>query len=201
MAKIGLMKPKYAKVTVTEDETGAEQEAYGPGKVFAKAISASTSINTSDTKLYADDGIAETSKEFISGQITFASDDIDDDVEADISGAAVDEETGGIVNKDTDTPQYVRFGFIIRRMKRNQVQYRAVIFPRVQFAVPGDDYETKGESIVFKNTTVTGEVMRNYVGEWRVRSKWTNSAAEAETWLEENISPKPAEATAAEGEA
>ena len=38
MAKIGLMKPKYAKVTVTEDETGAEQEISVDGVFLAVGL-------------------------------------------------------------------------------------------------------------------------------------------------------------------
>lgn len=189
MAKIGLFKPKYSKITVGTDENGNETESYSAAKVFAKAISTTTSINTSDAKLYADDSVAETANEFVSGQLTFVGDDIEDAVEADISGAIVDETTGAIKNKDTDNAPYVRFGFLIRRKKNNEIQYRAVIFPKVKFSVPADDYETKGESIVFKSTTVVAEIMRNVEHDWRIKSKWMPSESEAEAWLDENIAP------------
>ncbi len=189
MAKIGLLKPKYSKITVGTDESGNDTETYGPVKPFAKAISATTSVNTAKTKLYADDGVAEMVNEFMSGQITFNSDDMEDDVEADIAGATVDTETGAIRNKDTDEPVYIRFGFLVRRMKGNKSQYRAVIFAKVMFDVPADDYETKGESIVFKSTTVSGEIMRNKDHDWRIKSKWMDSEADAETFLTQNLAP------------
>lgn len=189
MAKIGLFKPKYSKITLGTDAQGNDTETYGPAKPFAKAISATTSVNTSKVKLYADDGVAEMANEFVSGQITFNADDLEDSVEADIAGATVDETDGSFRNKDTDTPQYIRFGFMIRRMKNNLMQYRAVIFPKVLFDVPADDYETKGETIVFKSTTVTGEIMRNKDHDWRIKSKWTSSEEEAAEFLDANIAP------------
>lgn len=189
MAKIGLFKPKYSKITLGTDAQGNDTETYGPAKPFAKAISATTSVNTSKVKLYADDGVAEMANEFVSGQITFNADDLEDSVEADIAGATVDETDGSFRNKDTDTPQYIRFGFMIRRMKNNIMQYRAVIFPKVLFDVPADDYETKGETIVFKSTTVTGEIMRNKDHDWRIKSKWTSSEEEAAAFLDANIAP------------
>lgn len=190
MAKIGFSKAKYSKITVGTDENGNDTEQYGPVKVFAKAISATTSVNTSKVKLYADNGVAEMANEFISGQLTFAGDDLEDEVEADVAGATVEEGSGAIINKDTDAPTYLRWGAIVRRIKNNVVQHRAVIFPKVMFDVPSDDYETKGESIVFKSTTLTGEIMRNKDHEWRIRSAWMASEAEAEEYLNEKLSPK-----------
>lgn len=185
MAKIGFSKAKYATITITTNEKGNDVEAYGPVKVFAKAISATTSINTSRVKLYADNGVAEMINEFVSGQLTFVGDDLEDSVEADIYG--VSSENGEIINKDTDTPTYVRFGGIVRRIKNNVVQHRAVIFPKVMFDVPADDYETKGENIVFKSTTLTGEIMRNTDNQWRIRSEWMESEAGAEQFLIEHM--------------
>lgn len=190
MAKIGLLKPKYAKITVTEND-GAETESYGVVKVFAKAVTATSSINTSKAKLYADDGVAEMVDEFSDGQLTFVADDIEDSVEADVTGATVDEENGNmIVNKDTDSPQYVRFGFVVRRQKSGKVQYRAVIFPKVMFSTPNDDYETKGESASLKTTSLTAEIMRNAKHEWRIRSAWLGTEAEAENFLVAQLSPQ-----------
>lgn len=188
MAKIGMSNVKYSKITVGTDASGNDTETYAAAKPFAKAISATSSVNTAKVKLYADNGVAEMANEFVSGQLTFNGDDIEDSVEADIAGAEMDPESGAFVNKDTDQPQYVRFGFIIARQKNNVRQYRAVIFPKVMFDVPADDYETKGETIVFKSTTVSAEIMRNKDHAWRIKSAWTTEEA-AMTFLDENIAP------------
>lgn len=190
MAKIGFSHVKYSKITVKTDENGNEVEEYGPVKVFAKAVSASTSINTAKAKLYADNGVAEMANEFVSGQITFAGDDIEDAVEADISGATLNPETGEMINTDTDTANYVRWGGIIRRMKGNKVQHRAVIFTKVMFDVPADDWETKGETIVFKGINLVAEILRNVKHQWRLRSKWEETEEAAIAYLDANLAPK-----------
>lgn len=188
MPKIGLQKPKYSIITVGTDEGGNDTESYGEVKVFAKAVTASTSINTSKLKFYADDAVSEMINEFLNGTITMAVDDIENSVLADITGATVSEESG-VVMKDTDTAKYLRFGFIVRRFKNNKSEYRAVIFTKVMFDIPADDYETKGESIVFKSETVTGEIMRNVNHEWKMMSAWNADEKTAITWLDTNLKP------------
>lgn len=188
MPKIGLQKPKYSIITVGTDSDGNETETYGEIKTFAKAVTANTSINTSKLKFYADDTVSEMINEFLNGTITMAVDDIENTVLGDITGATVGED-GTVTMKDNDTAKYLRLGFIVRRYKNNKSEYRAVIFAKVMFDIPADDYETKGESIVFKSETVTGEIMRNYNHDWKLMSPWDESEKTALTWLDTNLKP------------
>ncbi len=189
MAYIGFQKPMYCPFTVSTDDAGNDTETYGTAKTFAKGISLNSSLNTAKQKLYADDGVAEQINEFVSGSMTIVVDELDNTVDADISGAKVNTESGDITNKDTDTAAFLRFGFIVRRFKNNKAEYRAQIYPKIMFDLPADDYETKGESIVFKNTTLTAEIMRNKDGDWRLRSEWKEKLEEAAAWLNSNIKP------------
>ena len=96
MARIGLKYPRYAKVTVTTDQsTGAETETYGTVKTAGRAVSADISINRNDNKFYADDNVAETDPEFIDGTITLGLDELTNEVTADLTGAALDSGEGG----------------------------------------------------------------------------------------------------------
>lgn len=194
MPKIGLQKLKYCNITVGTDSEGNETETYGDVKVFAKAVTASTSINTSKLKFYADDAVSEMINEFLNGTITMAVDDLEDSVLADIIGATLSE-NNDVTMKDTDTAKYLRFGFIVRRYKNNKSEYRAIIFAKVMFDIPADDYETKGESIQFKSETVTGEIMRNYNHEWKLMSAWNADEKTAVTWLNTNLKPSTATTT------
>ena len=189
MAYIGFQKPKYCVITPSTDESGNDTETYGAVKTFAKGISLNSSLNTAKQKLYADDGVAEQINEFISGSMTIVVDELDNAGDAEVSGANVDPETGDITNKDTDTAAFLRFGFIVRRFKGNKASYRAQIYTKIMFDLPTDDYETKGESIVFKNTTLTAEIMRNKDGEWRKRSEWKDKLEAAVAWLDKELKP------------
>ena len=189
MAYIGFQKPKYCVITLSTDESGNDTETYGAVKTCAKGISLNSSLNTAKQKLYADDGVAEQINEFISGSMTIVVDELDNAVDADVTGASVDPETGDITNKDTDTAAFLRFGFVVRRFKGNKASYRAHIYTKIMFDLPTDDYETKGESFVFKNTTLTAEIMRNKDGEWRKRSEWKDKLEEAVAWLDKELKP------------
>ncbi len=189
MALVGFSKVKYSKITETTDENGNVRETYGPVKHFSKGVSASTSFSYAESKLHADNGVAESVKEFVEGRINFTGDDVERETEADVTGATLDEKTGDLIDKDTDVAPYLRWGGIIRRMKRNATQYSTTIFTKVKFEARADDYETKGENIVFKPAVFAGEILRNVEHKWRIRSKWFESESEAEAWLNENIAP------------
>ena len=193
MAKIGMLYPKYAKITIGTDDSGNETETYGELKVMGKAIRASVTINTSEAKLYADDGLAEMAKEFIEGSISEETDDMEDSVAADLYGATMSEAEGGtagkMVYRDTDASAYLRHGFIVRRMKGNKYQYKAIIYTKVMFNIPNEDYETKGETITFKSNSITGKLMRNKNREWKITSLWLDTLEAAETFLDANVKP------------
>lgn len=194
MAKIGMLYPKYSVITIgTDSSSGAETETYGDLKVMGKAVRASVTINTAEAKLYADDGLAEMVKEFVEGSISAETDDMEDSVAADLYGATMTQADGGtagkIVYKDTDSSAYLRFGFIVRRMKANKMQYKAIVYTKVMFDIPNEDYETKGETIVFKTNSVTGKIMRNKDRIWKITSLWVDTIDAAETFLDANVKP------------
>lgn len=192
MAKIGLLYPKYCPITITQDTDGKDIETYGAVKTFAKAIRASTSLNISQSELYADDELAETANEFINGQLTFEADDVEDDVESEVTGAKVAED-GDVIHSVSDVAPYLRFGFFIRRYKSKKSQYRGVIFTKTVFDALPDDYETKGETIVFKTSTLTAKFLGNSDGIWKRKSKWFDTLAEAEEWMSTKLKPAASE--------
>lgn len=186
MAKIGMRYPVYRKMTITTGEDGKESVTYGTKTVMGKAISASVSITTSEAELYADDGLAESVKEFVEGQLSISTDDLEDSVEADLLGATVSED--GIVNDADDYAPWVQVGFIISRMKGGKKQYRGVLYTKVQFAIPSEDNTTKGQTISFGTPTMTGTITSGSDGVWRKKSKWAEDAATAQSWLDTQMS-------------
>lgn len=193
MAKIGMLYPKYSVITIGTSAGGEETETYGDLKVMGKAIRASVTINTAEAKLYADDGLAETAKEFTEGSISEETDDMEDSVAADLYGATLTEAASGTAGKmtykDTDASVYVRHGFIVRRMRANKYQYKAVVYTKVMFDIPNEDYETKGETITFKSTSITGKILRNKDRVWKITSLWVDTLEAAETFLDANVKP------------
>ena len=173
MAKTGLKYPVAAPYTAG---------AHTAGKVIGKAISASASINVAEGSLYADDGLAESVKEFTSGTITVGLDEMDDDIAVMLLGHTMGEDNE-LVAKDNDFAPYVGVGFYGARVKDGKKSYKAIWYPKVQFKEPNEDLTTKGENITFGTYTIEGTLMRDDAGEWR-RSKICDTEEEARAWLE-----------------
>ena len=184
MAKIGLKYPKYAVATVTTNASGVETETFGTVKTAGRAISADISVNAADAKFYADDGVAETDREFIDGTITMSVDELAAETVSELCGTELETPSGDLVSGENDTAPYVRFGFIVPKMVRGVRKWMGLVFMRVKFAEPEDSYETKGESVTFAGTNITGDIMKNPAGHWKRRSADKTTEADAVSWLE-----------------
>lgn len=187
MAKVSFRNPKYVKVTVTTSSAGVETETVETTvKSLGKGINMNTSINTADAELYADDGLAEYDTEFIDGDMTLETDDLDDEVEKDLLGNSVGTD-GDTLAKSTDVASYVRIGGVVGRVKSGVKQYRAVIYMRVKFGIPADNYATKGQTVSYGTASLTGKVTKNQRDEWRYKSKWVDMPDEATELLTSKI--------------
>lgn len=187
MAKVSFCKPKYAKVTVSVSASGVETETIGDIKTPGKGINLTANINTANTTLYADDGIAEYDTEFVDGDLTLELDELTEEAEADFTGASIGTTDKDVLNKSTDAASYIRQGGIIGRVKNNVKQYRAVIYMRVKYGIPSDNYQTRGQSVTYGTTTISGKVMKNVRNEWRYKSKWVDTVEAAEELLDAKL--------------
>ncbi|WP_186430882.1 major tail protein [Clostridium sp. BSD9I1] len=169
MAKIGLKYPVYK---------GATKQG-----VIGKAIQADISISVNDSKLYADDAVAESDKSFQSGAITLGIDDLSDEIQTEFLGHVKDETTGEITANTNDGNPYIGIGFYGIKMVNGVRKFRAVWFPKVQFAEPEDTNATKGESVEFNTPTLEGTIMLDNNGDWKKENTF-GTEAEAKTYLE-----------------
>lgn len=164
MATIGLDKLYYAPITLG---TGGV-ETYGTPVQLAKAISAELSVELNEAILYADDGQAESVKEFKSGSLSLNVDELSPANVAALLGAEVDE-NGVLVSRGEDNPTYVAIGF---RAKKANGKYRYFWLYRVQFAVPGTSLATKGDSITFSTPTIEGTIFQRVKADSKGKHPW-----------------------------
>jgi len=151
MATIGLDKLYYAPIT--EDQNG--HETYGTPVQLAKAISADLSIELNEATLYADDGQAESVKEFKSGTLSLGIDDIGTEAAVALIGARLDQ-NGALVSSGEDVSRYVAVGF---RARKANGKYKYYWLYRVLFGVPATNLATKGDSISFATPTIEGTIL------------------------------------------
>ena len=170
MATIGL--DKLFVAPITEDSNG--NETYGTPVQLAKAISAELSVELNEAILYADDGQAESVKEFKSGTLSLNIDDLGHSNAALLLGAEVDE-NGVLISRGEDNPTYVAVGF---RARKANGKYRYFWLYRVQFAVPGTSLATKGDSITFSTPTIEGIIFQRKKVDGRSKHPWKAEVTE-----------------------
>lgn len=173
MATIGLDKLFYA--TITEDKDG--NETYGTPVQLAKAISADLSIELNEATLYADDGQAESVKEFKSGTLSLGVDDIGNEAAAALVGATVDS-NGVLISGGEDTAKYVAVGF---RAKKANGKYKYYWLYRVLFGIPATNLATKGDSITFSTPTIEGTIFRRNKVDANNNHPWKAEVTESES--------------------
>lgn len=167
MAIIGVSKPQYA---VYKEENGTV--TYSGGGVLGKMTEVNVEIESSeDNNLYADNGIAETDREFSGGTMTLSTDELSQEVSKVILGLkeqALEDITGideeglkELIYDDTQVIPYLGVGFIIKKKVSGVTKWRAVVLTKIMFSVPNDAATTQGESIDWQTSELSGTIMKD----------------------------------------
>ena len=162
MATIGLRDLYRAPITI--GTSGAEE--YGTPVRMAKAISAELSVE-----------VDEVVKEFVSGEITL---NVNDLLPADLAALlGQKQDTDKVVyGSDSDEAPYTAIGF---RAKKAGGTYKYIWLYKVKFAIPDENYTTKGDSIEFTTPEIVGQFIKRSDGLWKAEhvAEPTNSVATA----------------------
>ena len=177
MAKIGLKNFLFGILTEESDGTAT----YGVAQKPAKAISCKVDISNNDAKLYADDGLAESDTTFQSGNVTLGVDDEDDIMLATLLGHEIVD--GEMVRNANDIAPYVGLGRIITKLVGGVYKYKVEFLKKVKFSEPSQENNTKGESVEFGTSELSGIVSKLANGDWSA-SKTFNTMAEAQAYLD-----------------
>lgn len=126
---------------------------------------------------YADDGADEVVKEFVSGEITL---NVNDLLPADLAALLGQKQDADkvVYGADTDEAPYFAIGF---RAKKAGGTYKYIWLYKVKFAVPDENYTTKGDSIEFTTPEIVGQFIKRSDGLWKAEhvAEPTNSVAAA----------------------
>ena len=184
MATIGVSKPYYAKYSATGTSV-----TYTGGGVMGKATEVGVEIETTeDNNLYADNGIAETDRQFSGGTLTVKPDDLSQEVSKAILGlkeeevgtidGVTDESVMELIYDDDQVTPYLGVGFIIKKQVKGVTKWRAVVLTRVMFSVPADAATTQGESIEWQvpelSATITRDESEKHA--WKKEATFTTEA-------------------------
>lgn len=192
MATIGVSKPKYA---IYNYDPTTKKVTYTEGGSAGKATEVDVTINTSnDNNLFADNGIAETDRQFTDGTLTEGTDDLSQEVSKAMLGAKeVDlEEIPGVTDTDVkelvfdddmETP-YLGRGIIIKKQVNNTVKWRAIVFTKTMANIPDDAATTQGSQIEWQTPSITSAILRDDSEKhvWKREATFTTEA-QAEAYL------------------
>ena len=169
MAGIGLYGVYYSKCNISEDGTLL---GYNGVQTMGKAIAASFEpADVDDNPLYANNAIAETDAQAAAGgTLTLTLDKLIPSARADLFGlvsktvtVTVDgtEATGtGFDDTGNETAAAVGVAFISQKQEnQNRNIHEAVIYSRVTFNTPSDEYNTLGESVEWQTPELEATVV------------------------------------------
>ena len=187
MAYYGLKKPIVAKRTAA----GTYDIPQGGLVQFARAIAFSVAPTFAEAALACDDDPhGEYEKEFVEADVTLGTDTVPVDVNEVLFGATASASASGTVAeanvvtyKKDDQANEVGTAVIGDEVLHGVKKWVAVFLPRVKYADPGENLETKGSSITYKTPSITGKAYAEADGTWRKRAVF-GSEAEAVAWIE-----------------
>ena len=176
MASFGLSNPWIASYNPA---TGKYKNGFKCGE----AIETSVTPNSNEASLFGDNKQIESVAEFKNANVSLGVTKMPIIAAAVVFGHKVND-AGEEISNAEDSAGYVGYGFITAEMEDGIKKYRACVLYKVKFKEGEDAYSTKGDSIVFKTPTLSGIAMARDDGEWRKKSPYFNSLAEADLWIQ-----------------
>ena len=176
MAKYGLSKPTIAKLNVA---TGT----YSDGFRCGEAMKTSVVPAYSEGALRGDNKQVESVKKFKNAAVSVETTRLPLAAESVVFGKEVDEVTGEVISKSGDQGNYVGYGFISQEKINGVDRYIGCVLLKVLFSEGQDDYETEGESIVFKTPNLSGVATAITNNRWK-RVKPFVTEQEAQDWID-----------------
>lgn len=183
MANYGLSNPWFAELDTT---TGSYSNAFQVGE----AITTSITPEYNEASLYANNREVENVKEFKRATVTAGTSRLPIAARTVVFGHRVNN-AGEEVSGTDDSGKYVGYGFISKEMTNGVTQYMACIVLKVKFNEGEESFETKGESLAFKNPSISGTASAIGVAyndvkktDWRIKSPLFDTEEEADQWIQ-----------------
>lgn len=186
MAYIGLANPVVAKLVSQSTLAGITTPTYSNAFKCGKAIKVNVTPNYNEAKLYADNQLAEYEKEFKDGTITLGTDRLPVQANATMFGHDVAPDGKKITYKAQDSGSYVGVGFYVDEILDGVKRYVASVVFKAKFAEAGEEYETKGDSIVFKTPSLEGAISALEDGRWK-ETQIFDTEVEAQEWIADTL--------------
>lgn len=168
MAMKGLKRQGYCLLTIQENADGSTTETLGEGVITSHVVSFTGTFGGDDTDLWAGD-TKELSEGATSGSVQFVLSDLSMQDEAAFGGHTYTE-TDGIVEKETDSRPYLRYGALGVGARKNDATgkqetfFRVVEYYKVMMTPVDDSFATKQQSVSWQTHSCSGTCYYNAAG-------------------------------------
>ncbi|WP_300763778.1 hypothetical protein [uncultured Oscillibacter sp.] len=178
MASFGAKNPYFRKI---KEEPEGKLPVYEDNPVkIGRLVKADVTLQMASGKLYADDELAESVDEFVSGSLAMETDDMLDDVASEVYGVQV--EGKQVRYNIQDDPPPGGLAYYKKLMRRRRVLYKGIYFPLVKASLGSDTASTKTDSITFGTTNTTFIIFPCNSGDWRFTEEFATEE-EAIAWV------------------
>ena len=174
--RYGLSKPTIAELDVA---TGTYKNGFRCGEAMTTAVVP----EYNEGAVRGDNKQIESVKKFKKAAVTAGTTRLPIIAERVMFGKETDEVTGEVISKTVDQGNYVGYGFISQERINGVDKHVGCVLLKVLFTEGQDDYETEGESIVFKTPSLSGVASGVANNQWR-RVKPFDTEQQAQDWID-----------------
>ena len=175
----------FSRIHVAKYSASGSSVSYSACQELARAKKMESDITvTDDNRFHVNNQLGEIAPARMKdGKLKLTVDGLSADEEALILGITETQLQGTAVIKygDNMKPPYLGVGAVKRMQLNGEVSYRAVIFNKVIFSVPGEGAETEEDGITWQTQDLEATIMRDDSTEhdWKIIPK-TNFVSEDE---------------------
>lgn len=162
MAYYGLSHPIIAQLDAA---TGKYRNGFQCGK----AVETTVTPNYNEASLYGDNELAEYAKVFKDADVTAGVTTLPLQALEILFGHKVDVEQKSVEFGTGDVANDVGYGFYASESINGKTSYIGCFLPKVKFTEAEESYTTRGDSIEFKNPTVSGKAAPDENGNWKYK--------------------------------
>lgn len=190
----GFSKPYIAKYNYNE-ETG--KISYSDGFLVGEGVNTTVTPNYANAALYGDNVKVDEVNEFSGAAIALGVTRMPLVASNVLFGHKIDDTIDHTETSNAnDTPNFVGYGFTT---KNTDGTYDACVLYKCKFVEGEDAFTTKGDSIAFKQPTLSGSAFANdQTKDWRKKKFGFTSEEDAHAWVKEILSSETTSAPSSE---
>ena len=161
MATIGC---RYMVFAPLKEEKHGQAPVYDTGVVLGRSTSLDLSYERSESKLYADDTLAESDNSITGGTMTIGVDQFTPEGRVAALGVELVDAEGQSVYRTKGKPApYGGVGIIEVQRYKGVTSYNPTWIYKTQFGPAGKNMKTKGETIEWQTREAQGDIMGMYI--------------------------------------